>query len=149
MWEYNEYEDFVPYYDSFVKKWRVSVQYLGLWSFRTKEEAEKAIPKIKEYRLKRLAWVEEQNRKYYASLEEKANRYKKELQHIKNREKRIACRKMSSLSPKEQADVRKMLADGVDDLVVMEKYNLNCITIAQIKFHLKKENKLCIKNTKQ
>ena len=70
VWEYNQHEDFVPYYDKLRGKWAVSIQYLNVWYFSTQEKAILALPKLMEYREKVLTWVEERNQQYYKRLAE-------------------------------------------------------------------------------
>ena len=141
VWEYNQHEDFVPYYDKLRGKWAVSVQYLNVWFFSTQEKAILALPKIMEYREKVLAWVEEQNRQYYKRLEEEEHYRKRDLREAKKQEEENEEKLCKELSKVEKKHLVNMLDEGYTDEEIMEIIPISKRAVALKRWHRYKGEK--------
>ena len=135
VWQYNSNEDFVPYYDKLRGKWAVSIQYLDVWFFKTKELAEDAVPILKDYREKVLRYVEEQNKRYYKRMAEQEGLLRKELSAAKKKEeeiKELLCKQLSNV----QKNKLEMLLDsGYTDEEIMEIIPISKRTVALKRWH--------------
>lgn len=135
VWQYNPHEDFVPYYDKLRGRWAVSIQYLDVWYFRTKELAEGAIPILKAYRKKVLRWVEERNQLYYKYLAQKEGLMKRDLLSAKSREQKVEEKLCGQLSKSQQLRIESMLDNGFTDEEIMEVFPISKRAIALKRWH--------------
>lgn len=138
VWQYNPHEDFVPYYDKLAGKWAVSIQYLGIWHFKTKENAESAIPRLKTHRKSVLRWVEEENKAYYRRKAEEEGLLKKELAEYRRiaRENQIEEEKLcKQLSKAQKFHLNQLLDAGYSDEEIMELLPISKRTVALKRWH--------------
>lgn len=135
VWTYNPHEDFVPYYDKLRGRWAVSIQYLDVWYFKTKELAEGAIPILKDYREKVLRWVEEQNRKYYKAVAEREGLMRRELSSAKKKEIKVKEKLCKQLSQAQKAKLEMLLDSGYTDKEIMEIIPVSKRAVALKRWH--------------
>lgn len=141
VWTFNPHEDFVPYYDKLRGRWAVSIQYLDVWYFRTKELAEGAIPILKAYREKVLRWVEEQNRKYYKAVAHREGLLRKELSSAKKKEVKEKEKLCKHLSQGQKAKLEMLLDSGYTDEEIMEIIPISKRAVALKRWHRYKGEK--------
>lgn len=135
VWQYVPHEDFVPYYDKIRGKWAVSIQYLNVWFFKSKEQAEEAVPLLKAYREKVLRWVDEQNRRYYKAVAEKEGLMRKELYAAKKKEIKTKHKLCKQLTQMQKAKLELLLDSGYTDEEIMDIIPINKRAVALKRWH--------------
>lgn len=133
VWTPNPNEDFVPYFDKIRNKWAISIQYLGVWYYKTEENAQKAIADLMRYREKVLKEIDKQNRQYYRKLMSEANDTKRALKDYRRWSAQRTTRTIKQLSVCERKELRSMVANGYDEEQIKERFEVSTATIGQIR----------------
>lgn len=133
MWEYNEHPDFIPYFDSVRGKWAVSVQYLKVWYFATKEQAKESIPAIREYRREKLKQIDRLNKEFFARQAQLAKELEKALKDYRNDRylDKPKPRLLKDMSLPEKKRLDSMIEQGYSYEKIMETFNINRRSLAQ------------------
>lgn len=137
FWKPNTHPDFDPYFNPYIRKWCVSIQYLKVFYFNTYKQAVDSLPQLRKYRLNVLADVESKNKKFYEARK-KAERLQAEALKNAREESKDTSVDYKDLVTHDREKVRKMILDGVDDSEIIIKFNLNNISLAALKHHMKK-----------
>lgn len=133
VWTPNPNEDFVPYFDTIRNKWAISIQYLGVWYYKTEENARKAIADLMRYREKVLEDVDKQNRQYYRKLLSDTIETKRALKDYRRWTNQRTTRTIKQLSASERRELRAMVANGYNEAIIKERFDVSTATIGQIR----------------
>ena len=111
----------------------MSIQYLGVWKYKTEEEAIADIPALKNYRRAILHQIEIRNAKYFRK-QERLEREREEM--LKNYCKpKIKHYGTKHLTTSEKARLIRMIKEGADELAVKEKFHISTHVYAGLKKH--------------
>lgn len=136
FWRPNPNPDFEPYRCG--EGWCVSIQYLGVWKYKTEEDAIADIPMLKTYRRSVLRQVEIANAKYFRKVEQ-AEREREQM--LKNYCKpKVKHYGTKHLTAGEKSRLIRMIQEGADELAVKERFNISTHVYAGLKKHYGEKN---------
>lgn len=131
FWRPNPNPDFEPYKCG--AGWCVSIQYLGVWKYKTEEDAVDDIPALKNYRRSVLRQIEIANAKYFNKLEQEERKRERELKDYRtSHPKRYGT---NHLTIGQRNRLISMIQDGADEEQCKEMFNISTHTYATLKHH--------------
>lgn len=137
-WRPNPNPDFTPYRQG--NNWYVSIQYLGVWKYKSKEDATADLPALRNYRLSTLRRIEQSNQLYYKRIESKQEQMLEEIrQRRAPQPKTFGVNHLTSSQRKRLID---MIRKGATELQCKEKFDISTYTYAglKVRYYIKDEN---------
>ena len=111
FWHPNPNPDFEPYQCG--AGWCVSIQYLGVWKYKTKKDAMSDIPSLKNYRRAVLRQVEIANTKYFRKMEQQQEMLENALkEYHKPKHKRYGTKHLTAA---QRSRLISMIQNGADE----------------------------------
>ena len=129
FWKPNPHPDFEPYKSG--TWWCVSIQYLGVWKYRTEEEAFADIPALKNYRRSILHQIELANAKYFRKLEQAQRERERQLKNYRKQKAKHYGTKHLTNSQKNR--LIRLIQEGADELICKEQFEISTHVYAALK----------------
>ena len=129
FWRPNPNPDFQPYKCN--GWWCVSIQYLGVWKYRTEAEAIADIPALKNYRRSILHQIDLANAKYFRKLELAEQERKRLLKN--NRRSTPKHYGTNHLTNSQKNRLIRMIQEGADELTCKDKFDISTHVYAALK----------------
>lgn len=129
FWRPNPNPDFEPYKCG--EGWCVSIQYLGVWKYKTEDEAIADIPALKNYRRTVLHQIEIANAKYFKKQELAERERERVLKnYCKPKPKHYGT---NHLTTAQRNRLIRMIQEGADELQCKEKFDISSHVYAGLK----------------
>ena len=129
FWRPNPNPDFEPYKSG--NWWCISIQYLGVWKYRTEADAIADIPALKNYRRSILHQIEVANAKYFRKCEQAEKERERELKNYRKQKSKHYGIKHLTNSQKNR--LIRLIQEGADELTCKELFEISTHVYAALK----------------
>lgn len=129
FWRPNPNPDFEPYRCG--EGWCVSIQYLGVWKYKTEEDAFADIPALKNYRIAVLRQVDIANAKYFKKQEQMERERERMLKNYRKPKPKHYGTK--HLTTAQRNRLIRMIQEGADELACKEIFDISTHVFAALK----------------
>lgn len=129
FWRPNPNPDFEPYKNG--NYWYVSIQYLGVWKYKTEKEAFDDIPALKNYRRAVLHQIDIANAKYFHKCEEAMRERERQLKNY--RKQKTKHYGTNHLTKSQRNRLIRLIQEGADELTCKEQFEISTHVYAALK----------------